>query len=139
MNLTINNCHIFLKKSEKKYLKENLNSNSNLSEVFNTLLNLYHLSDVRYYKIEQIKEIAISLYEELGRDKKNHSGKDNITPAEILHSKDVYTEKGIDPVSGFDIVTIKLKNPNRTIIKQFSNTNDADDYIRKLLYTNINL
>lgn len=138
-NLYYNRCCIKLKKSESDFLSNSLNENSSSREIRNKLIDLYNLSDVRYYSLKNINEITKNLKEALGR---NYQSIGDVEDLIVTH-KDVFLQNTgalISPQlcfnTGMYAVEIKLGSKVETL--KFSSEEEMKSFFNKIKIHNFN-
>lgn len=129
-NLMYNDCTIALKDSEFLYLNTRLSKCTSVRHVENCLKEFYLKSDIRYYKIKHIKEIAGNIIKEVGRNYQsvNQYIDKNKAVSDII---DYPLCVDICANSGKHIIKIKEK------LYYFNSNEEAQIYLEKIKVKNL--
>lgn len=130
LKLKKNNCILHLTEYERGFLINRIKDDLSIDNIENQLLEFYYNSNIRYYSLKDITDIAVNIKEEVGRhvDSDTHTG--NFTIIKLLSEKGVYVTDGVDHNTGKEMLTINVEN--KDYIKYFNSPDEVHVYLNNL-------
>lgn len=124
------NCILFLTEIESGFLLNRIKNDLSTDNIEKQLQELYYKSNNRYYRLEDIAEIAVNLKEEVGRHMDSDTSTGNFTIIKLLSEKGVYITDGIDHNSGKEMLTINVED--KDYVKYFNSPSEVHVYLSNL-------
>lgn len=124
------NCILFLTEIESGFLLNRIKNDLSSENIAKQLQELYYKSNNRYYRLEDIAEIAVNLKEEVGRHMDSDTSTGNFTIIKLLSEKGVYITDGIDHNSGKEMLTINVED--KDYVKYFNSPSEVHVYLSNL-------
>jgi hypothetical protein len=130
LKLKKNNCILHLTETERGFLINRIKDDLSIGNIENQLLEFYYNSNVRYYSLKDISDIAVNIKEEVGRHVDSDTSTGNFTIIKLLSEKGVYVTDGVDHNSGKEMLTINVEN--KDYIKYFNSPGEVHVYLSNL-------